>query len=107
MISLLHANWKFVVTTTIWTLIVLNVIFFVYRSTVSDNCDVELLIRQHRVVQVRGGVRSSSAMDQRRYSMSDPVVLTFLMSTYVLYCVCCSTVAVCQLINIYSSLINH
>jgi len=51
MLSLLCANWKRVAMTTVSTLVLLNVVFFVHRTILSHNCDVEALIKRHRAVQ--------------------------------------------------------
>jgi len=48
MLSVLRANWKRVLATTVWTLLALNVGFFVRRAMVADDCDVDALIRRHR-----------------------------------------------------------
>ena len=53
MLSLLRANWKRVVATTVWTLVVLNVVFFIQRAMMADQCDVDALIQKvklrHRI----------------------------------------------------------
>ena len=49
--SLLRANWKLVVTTIIWTLVVLNAVFFVRRTVTTDNCRVDAVINQRGAVQ--------------------------------------------------------
>ena len=51
MLSVLRANWKRVVVTTVWTLVALNVVFFVQRAMIADDCDVDALIRRHRAVR--------------------------------------------------------
>ena len=51
MLSLVRANWKCILTITIWAVVSLNVVYFVQRATLSDYCDMEAIIKRHRAVQ--------------------------------------------------------
>ena len=46
MLSLVRANWKRALAITLWTLLGLNVVFFVQR-TIFSSCDVDALIEQY------------------------------------------------------------
>jgi len=51
MLNLLRANWKRALTIAIWTVVGLNVVFFVQRMVWSGYCDAEKIIRRHRADQ--------------------------------------------------------
>jgi len=52
MLNLLRAQWKRALTMMIWTVVGLNVVYFIQREMMSSSCSVDDIIRRHQTTDV-------------------------------------------------------
>ena len=68
MLSLLRANWKRALTLTIWTIVGVNVVYFVQREMFSNSCNVDDIIKRQRAMQ---DAAAASVVDGCTFARND------------------------------------